>query len=267
MPHLICPVCRLPLEPAVTRWHCAKGHSFDLAREGYLNLLLAHQKNSPAPGDSAESLHARRAFLQANHYGPLREAVVEVLAPLKARQLLDLGCGEGYYTQAMSSVAADIVGLDIAKPAIQLAARWCRGLTWVVASGASIPLADASVDVVCNLFTQLHVTEMLRVLAPGGHVLVVTPAWDHLWNVRERLFDEVRAHDPEKFLAGFESAFELRVQRRIAFELRLTPDSLRHLLLMTPYAWKARPEKRAALEEFPPEASDASFVLMLFRKF
>lgn len=248
------------------RWHCPQRHSFDTAREGYVNLLLAHQKNSVVPGDSAESLQARRAFLSAGHYRPLRDAVVDLLVPLKATRLLDIGCGEGYYTHAMTAAAADVVGLDIAKPAIQLAARCFRGVTWVVASGASIPLADASIDVVCNLFTQLHVAEMLRVLVAGGHVLVVTPAPDHLWNIRERLFDEVRAHEPDKFLAGFESAFELCAQQHVRFELRLTPDSLRQVLMMTPYAWKARPERRAALEERGLGASNASFVLMLFRK-
>ncbi|MGQ0699356.1 MAG: putative RNA methyltransferase [Panacagrimonas sp.] len=266
MPSIICPVCRLPLEQNPKTWRCAQGHSFDAAREGYVNLLLAHQKNSPSPGDSAESLKARREFLQAGHYRPLLDAVLELLRPLRAQNLLDVGCGEGYYTGAMTTVSADVTGLDIAKPAIQMAARSYRDVTWLVGSGAAIPLADASVDVVSNLFTQLHIDEIRRVLKPDSHSLVVTPSSNHLWDVRERLFGEVRAHEPDKFLAGFEASFELRERREIRVDLQLTRQSLRKLLAMTPYVWKARPEMRATLELHESFTTQASFVLMLFRK-
>jgi len=272
---IVCPVCRLGLDRQSDAWRCPQGHSFDVAREGYVNLLLVQQKSSTDPGDSPDMVIARREFLQAGHYQPLRQAVLDVLsttavrAPAHGAQhtaLLDIGCGEGYYTSAFGTIADEVVGLDIAKPAIRLAAKRFSGITWLVGTGAQLPIADASVNWVSCLFTQLHIDEIHRVLVPHGHVLVVTPAPEHLWTVREGLFEEVHAHEPDKFLAGFESRFTLAARREIRFELQLIRQSLGQLLLMTPYVWKARPERRAALEQHPSFTTEAAFTLLLFEK-
>lgn len=224
------------------------------------------QKKSLTPGDSLEMLKARRDFLQAGHYLPLLDALVEMLSPLKAKSLLDIGCGEGYYTNALTAAAPEVIGLDIAKPAIQLAAKRFPKVTWLVASGAALPIADRSVDIVCNIFTQLHIRQMYRVLQTDGHVLIVSPALKHLWSLREQLFDEVHAHEPEKFLQDFSPLFQLVTNRTVQFSLTLDQPALRQLLMMTPYAWKAKPDKRAALEQSTGLATEAAFSLMLFRK-
>jgi 23S rRNA (guanine745-N1)-methyltransferase len=270
MTTFICPLCRLPLERGEKVWRCEENHSFDVAREGYVNLLPVQHKNSRDPGDDPQMVMARREFLQSGYYQPLREAVLALLAPLQSlqqlRSLLDIGCGEGYYTDAFAAIAAEVTGLDIARPAIRLAARRFPGITWLVGSGALLPLADASVDLVSNLFTQLHIDEMHRVLRPGGHVLMVTPAPVHLWSIREQLFDEVHAHDPDKFLAGFETLFDLQSRQELRFTLNLTQLGLQQLLQMTPYSWKARPERRTALAEREAYVTEAAFSLMLFRR-
>jgi 23S rRNA (guanine745-N1)-methyltransferase len=263
---ILCPLCRLALDREPKTWHCANGHSFDVAREGYVNLLPVQHKNSLEPGDDPQMVTARREFLQAGHYRPLLDAVLEVLAPLSPRSLLDVGCGEGSYTGAFGAVAGQVIGLDIAKPAIRLAARRFPGHLWIVGSGTQIPVGTGDVDAVCNLFAQLHVGELARVLKPEGHLLVVTQAPDHLWSLREQLFDEVRPHDPDKFLAALDAAFELQARREVRFALDLAQSDLRRLLQMTPYAWKARPERRAALETRDAFATQASFTLMLFRR-
>lgn len=266
MPSLICPLCRQPLDVQPKVWRCASGHCFDVAREGYVNLLPVQHKHSREPGDTVESLKARRDFLQAGHYQPLRDAVLSLLAPLKAGSLLDIGCGEGYYTSAFVDLAPDVTGLDIAKPAIQLAAKRFRGITWLVGSGALLPLADGSLDLVTHLFTHLHLEEVRRVTRSGGHVLVVTPGPAHLYSMRAGLFDEVRAHEPDKFLAGFDTDFEPCDQKTERYALDLPRESLQQLLQMTPYVWKARPEKRAALEARDSLQTEAEFSLLLFRR-
>jgi len=266
MPSLICPLCRHPLIRSDRTLACDNRHSFDVAREGYVNLLPVQQKKSRDPGDNPEMVQARRDFLEAGHYAPLRDAVVARLAALKPDALLDIGCGEGWYTRDMATAAADVTGLDIAKPAVRLAAKKHPGITWLVASGAQLPLADASVDAVCSLFSPLPVAEMQRVLKPGGHVLVARPAPDHLWAIREGLFGEVQAHQPEKFLPELQAAFSLLEQAEIRFPLPLTQSALKQLLAMTPYVWKAKPERRAALEANPAFATEAAFSLMVFRK-
>jgi 23S rRNA (guanine745-N1)-methyltransferase len=237
-----------------------------VARDGYVNLLPVQHKHSREPGDTPDSLKARREFLQAGHYQPLRDAVIGLLSPLKPAALLDVGCGEGYYTSALPEVAEDVTGLDIAKSAIQLAAKRFRGITWIVGSGAQLPVADASMDIVTHLFTHLHIEDLLRVVKPGGHVLVVTPGAEHLYALRAELFDEVRAHVPEKFLAGFEGRFVLQERREVSAALSLNRHSLQQLLSMTPYAWKAKPEKRAALEARDSLLTNAVFSLLLFKR-
>lgn len=266
MAAIICPLCRHALERGDKVWRCDKGHSFDVAREGYINLLPVQHKNSRDPGDDPQMVMARREFLQAGHYQPLREAVLKLLAPLRAQSILDIGCGEGYYTDVFTQVANEVIGLDIARPAIRLAAKRYPAITWLVGSGALLPVANASIDVVCNMFTQLHINEMQRVLKSQGYVLVVTPAPDHLWSIREQLFDEVRAHDPEKFLASFEALFELQAQQKISFALDLNQPSLQQLLQMTPYAWKAKQDRREALEAQLSFTTEAAFTLMLFKQ-
>jgi len=266
MPEILCPLCRQPLHRQPRVWRCPGEHSFDVAREGYVNLLPVQHKHSREPGDSAAMVTARREFLQAGHYQPLREALVELLRPLGAGSLLDVGCGEGWYTSALPAVAGEVIGLDIAKAAVQSAAKRHRGITWLVGSAAHLPFADAALDLVCSLFTPLVEPEMQRVLRPGGHALVVTPAPDHLWSLRERLFVEVRPHEPDKFLPGFEAQFDLRTRQELGFALSLGQADLRRLLAMTPYAWKAKPERRAALESSAGLETQAAFSLLLFQR-
>lgn len=267
MPHLICPLCHEPiLHTQPKSWQCNNNHNFDVAREGYLNLHVVQHKKSRDPGDNPDMVKARRSFLQADYYQPLRDAVAEMLQPLAAQSLLDIGCGEGYYTSHFRKVIADVIGLDIAKTAIQLAAKRFKDITWLVGSGAMLPIADASIDIVSSMFSPLPIAEMVRVLKNQSYVLVATPAPRHLWTVREGLFDEVQAHEPDKFLAGFEESFTLHSRREVTFPLLLSNQALKDLLLMTPYVWKAKPEKRAALEQLDQFETEAAFTVLLFQK-
>ncbi|TDU31279.1 23S rRNA m(1)G-745 methyltransferase [Panacagrimonas perspica] len=264
---LVCPLCAGPFDIQNGVWRCTAGHTFDVAREGYVNLLPAHHKHSKDPGDRPESLQARRAFLDAGHYAPLRAALVERLSALRPTGLLDIGCGEGYYTAAMAAQASTTVGLDIAKPAIRLAAKRHSGITWVVGSGARLPVASESVDVICTLFTPLHEAEMARVLRPGGRVLMVTPDAAHLHDLRAALFDVVEPHEPEKFRKGFEPLFEFVDQQAVRYPLALSPRDVNLLLEMTPYAWKARPERRVELEAREAGLqTEAAFSMLEFTK-
>jgi 23S rRNA (guanine745-N1)-methyltransferase len=160
----------------------------------------------------------------------------------------------------------EVIGVDIAKPAIRLAAKSCREVIWLVGSSALLPLADASIDCVSSLFSPLPIDEILRVLKPTGTVLLVTPAPEHLWTLRQQLFETVQAHEPDKFLADFEAQFELRHRSQIEFELRLAKTSLKQLLLMTPYAWRAKPDRRAALESSEKFTTSAAFTVLLLQK-
>lgn len=265
---IVCPLCRQPLVPDGASHACAAGHRFDQAREGYLNLLPVQHRRSRAPGDNTDMVRARRAFLDAGHYRPLRDAVMAILGELAPQRLLDIGCGEGYYTQAMADAVPAVTGIDIARDAVRLAARRDARVRWLVAGSARLPLADHSIDAACSLFSPLPVAELLRVLVPGGHLLVATPAPDHLQALRAVLFDEVRPHRPDKFIGELAPALQPAGQREIRFPMVLDRTAREQLLTMTPYGWRASPARRLLL--CGPASAEtmtvsAAFSLLVFR--
>ncbi|HGH3645927.1 TPA: putative RNA methyltransferase [Acinetobacter baumannii] len=264
--NLMCPVCRQRLELVSKTWRCEQGHSFDIAKQGYVNLHVVQHKHSKNPGDTPESVDARRAFLQGGYYQPLQQAVVHLLKDLKAKMVLDIGCGEGYYTSAMQQVVEQCIGVDIAKNAVQRAAKLNDKVTWVVGTGATLPVVNQSMDVCTSLFSPIPQTEILRVLKDDGYLIVVTPATDHLYAMREALFEQVNPHTPQKFVEQLQDLFELKEQQVIDAPLVLDQQALKNLIAMTPYAYKASPERRMQLEQRAHLQVTASFQIYLFQK-
>ncbi|HDK8954308.1 TPA: methyltransferase domain-containing protein [Acinetobacter baumannii] len=264
--NLMCPVCRQRLELVSKTWRCEQGHSYDIAKQGYVNLHVVQHKHSKNPGDTPESVDARRAFLQGGYYQPLQQAVVHLLKDLKAKIVLDIGCGEGYYTSAMQQVIEQCIGVDIAKNAVQRAAKLNDKVTWVVGTGATLPVIDQSMDVCTSLFSPIPQTEILRVLKDDGYLIVVTPATDHLYAMREALFEQVNPHTPQKFVEQLQDLFELKEQQVIDAPLVLDQQALKNLIAMTPYAYKASPERRMQLEQKAHLQVTASFQIYLFQK-
>ncbi|MDC4542745.1 methyltransferase domain-containing protein [Acinetobacter baumannii] len=264
--NLMCPVCCQRLELVSKTWRCEQGHSYDIAKQGYVNLHVVQHKHSKNPGDTPESVDARRAFLQGGYYQPLQQAVVHLLKDLKAKMVLDIGCGEGYYTSAMQQVVEQCIGVDIAKNAVQRAAKLNDKVTWVVGTGATLPVIDQSMDVCTSLFSPIPQTEILRVLKDDGYLIVVTPATDHLYAMREALFEQVNPHTPQKFVEQLQDLFELKEQQVIEAPLVLDQQALKNLIAMTPYAYKASPERRMQLEQKAHLQVTASFQIYLFQK-
>lgn len=268
---VICPLCQHPLTQTSTRWFCTHSHSFDVAKEGYVNLLPVQHKKSRSPGDTPEAVQARREFLQAGYYQPLRELIQTWLDELNPTAVLDLGCGEGYYTSMMIREGRHVIGLDIAKPAVQTAAKRYSSknndqVQWLVASGANIPVQTASLDMVTSFFSPLPEVEMDRILQQQGYVLMATPAPMHLFSMREALFGVVQLHEPEKFIQHLSPHFELVREQVLTYDLSLEQQALKQLLSMTPYAWKAKLACRQQLEAHESFVTQASFCLYLFKK-
>ena len=263
---LMCPVCRQALVLKDKTWRCASNHSYDVAKQGYVNLHVVQHKHSKNPGDTPESVQARRAFLSAGFYAPLQQAVVQKIRELRIENLLDIGCGEGYYTNAMQAEVLQCVGVDIAKTAVQVAAKLNKDVTWVVGTGAVLPVLEASIDLCTSLFSPIPEQEILRVLKPKAYLMVVTPAQDHLYAMREALFDEVNPHEPHKFVEQLSENFELVSNVVIDAPMTLQQQDLKHLIAMTPYAYKAKPELRQALEQQPEFTVKAHFQIYLFQK-
>lgn len=263
---LMCPVCREALHLTEKTWHCANHHSYDVAKQGYVNLHVVQHKHSKNPGDTAESVQARRAFLSAGFYAPLQHAIVAKIRELKIENLLDIGCGEGYYTDAMQTEVLQCVGVDIAKNAVQVAAKLNKNVTWVVGTGAILPVLDASIDLCSSLFSPIPKQEILRVLKPEAYLLVVTPATEHLYAMREALFEEVNPHESHKFVEQLQDVFELVDESVVDAPLTLQQADLKNLIAMTPYAYKAKSERRQALEQEQQFKLNAQFQIYLFKK-
>ncbi|PTU75530.1 putative RNA methyltransferase [Pseudomonas mangrovi] len=251
---LICPVCQAPLSEADGGVACEAGHRFDRARQGYLNLLPVQHKKSRDPGDNAAMVEARRRFLDGGHYAPIAERLAQRVAELAPATWLDIGCGEGYYSERIARALPDARGyaLDISREAVRRACKRAPQMTWMVASMARIPLADASCGVLTSVFSPLDWAEVLRLLPPGGVLLRVGPTREHLMELRQRLYDEVRDYDDEKHLAQLPAG--LQHSRSETLELRLPlaeAQDRADLLAMTPHGWRASAERRAAVIEAP----------------
>lgn len=269
---LICPVCKSPLQQQEQRLGCEHNHSFDRARQGYWNLLLPQRKRSKEPGDSADMVQARQRFLQAGHYAPLAQAIIDLLQPYvqtaQAGKLLDLGCGEGWYTdQLQRQLKLNVAGLDISKPAIRTASRRNPNILWMVATGADIPLADESVDMASLIFGRLLPEPTARVLKPGGLMLVVYPGPEHLRALRGLIYEQVRdssGFSPEQALA---QQFEPVSLERLAFEFRLdNAEAVQDLLSMTPHGQRLNSAARERIAACSALTEQADFRLSLLRK-
>lgn len=315
----ICPLCQSPLQPALDTWRCdgslhAKqtNHPFDVARQGYVNLLPVQQKKSKEPGDSQASIEARKRFLSAGYYQPLQALICQKMAELltkdklvakqtsKPVNWLDIGCGEGYYTQAMAQAGMDtLIAADISKPAVVELAKASKAThsLWyqekvtadsklaegfkiadgstkamiypLVTSAAHLPLRTNSIDGISSIFSPILPTAFNDVLTSEGYLIIAKPDVGHLATVREALFDDVREHDSDKFLQELAPYFTLLNTYNVSTEFTLSADDLADLLTMTPYAYRARSEKRQALlasvstEKF---ATEAKFVVYILQK-
>ena len=247
---LICPICGEPLLQNGGSLLCGRNHSYDIARQGYVNLLPVQQKHSLAPGDTPEMLAARRAFLDEGHYSAIRNDVIRALdgIPGGVKAMADVGCGEGYYTAGFQRIFPQtrVIGADISKAAVRMAAPRDRNICWITATASRLPVKDGFVDAVTAMFSLLCEEEFSRILRPGGRVIEVTAGTRHLIELKRIIYDDVFAqHKCPKAPAGFLREIGCELRR---FTMTLDGRQLRNLLLMTPHTLRVRPENRARIE-------------------
>ncbi|MCP4465542.1 MAG: methyltransferase domain-containing protein [Halieaceae bacterium] len=255
---ILCPQCQQPLQHDQQRWFCDNRHSFDIARQGYCNLLTVQHKRSRQPGDDAEMVAARSHFLDAGYYQALADAIKQQCQDIIKQQSLssitvcDAGCGEGYYSAQLfellqAQLPCQLTGIDISKFAVRAAARRNKHCQWFVASSSRLPFTDHSCDIILSLFSPLPATEFLRCLKPEGHLLIAATGQQHLIELRQQLYDRVKedAYDPGKDLGD---CFQL--DRSTTIEQTITlkqSQQILDLLAMTPHYWRSTPEKKQQL--------------------
>ena len=232
---------------------CANAHSFDRARSGYLNLLLA--KSSAEPGDSAPMLQSRRVFLQGGFYDGMSAAVNERVGHLAGgtpgSQIADIGCGEGFFTARLkrSQPSAVVYGVDISRPGVRMATSWDREIHWIVASLHRSPFLPHSLDVVVSMFAPIDAADARRVVRDDGALVTATPGPDHLDALRSLLYKDVQPHPATPALMAGDVLFGAPASTRVRYSAVVdTSAQIMNLLAMTPYYWNISRDTRARVE-------------------
>lgn len=269
---LICPICQEALIHEKKRYSCSNKHSFDIARQGYVNLLLANQKGSTQAGDSQEMMHNRHSFLTAGYYQPLADNIVQQISKqsdtIASRTILDVGCGEGYYIRYIKEQLPDshCFAVDISKEAVKIAARQSKNIIFAVANSYHLPVQAESVDTLLVVFSPTDEAVLAQVCKPQGDLIIVTPHLGHLQELRDHIYDDIRPYDDRKH-TQLEQYFDLIHQEHIQYQIKLDNSHAIHALLgMTPFYWRTSQEKRQELETLQELKTSVSFTVSRYQK-
>ncbi len=266
----ICPVCGKNLELSGNSYVCEKGHSFDRARSGYVNLLLSKHIGKAVHGDNKLMVQARRDFLDKGYYSPLCDALCEAVAEnLNGSVIIDAGCGEGYYTSAIIdklnelNIAADVFGADISKAAVEYSSKRCKSGKFAVASVFHLPVADSSCDMLVTLFAPYCGEEYSRVLKKGGIMIMAIPSAEHLWELKQAIYDTPYKNEVKPYeLEGF----EFIEAKKITYTMELgSQEDINALFSMTPYYYRTGREQQEKLSKLCSLRTKADFELLVYR--
>ena len=260
---LICPVCKEDILKNNKTYKCSNNHSFDIHKSGYVNLLLSNRMNSKLPGDNKLMVEARRSFLKKGYYSSLLFALNEIIDGLNPASVLDLGCGEGYYTDGIYKENRLIFGVDISKTALAYAARENKNITYAVGSVFNLPIKDESVSLIISLFAPYSGDEFLRVLNKSGHLIMVIPAREHLFELKSAIYESPYENVPKDYtLSGFEFENKTVIKEKITITDKIDIDNL---FKMTPYYYKTKKEDYDKIKELDFLETTINFEILKYR--
>jgi 23S rRNA (guanine745-N1)-methyltransferase len=259
--NIACPIDGERLVSSGKQLSCSNGHTFDIARKGYVNLLPVQHKRSKQPGDSKAMVLARSRFLDSGIYMPVAKKLNElVLSQMREDRdlcVLDAGCGEGYYLDRLchflseqdGQASLSFIGLDISKDAILQSSRRNKQICWLVGTNRQPPVLAESVDIILCLFGFVSVEGFSKILKPGGLLILVDPGAEHLKELREIIYPEVNKTEQNETVAE-QSGFTSLMKEALTYHARIdSNEQINHLLLMTPHFYRASREGRARAEK------------------
>ena len=274
---------------------CGRNHTYDISREGYVNLLLANQKNAKEPGDSKFMVDSRQDFLAKGYYDSLAEEINKVMmefiaqAVVKARSegreeaeagagrdrnILDIGCGTGFYSGKLKESLTKkgfgervrIYGIDISKPAVQKASKSFQGINFCIGSSFHLPYLDESLDIIFSIFSPFDSKEVFRVLKPGGMILLTRPGESHLKELAELIYGRSELQGTPLDLSADIEVSTVK-NYRLKYEIHLKDNrDIMNLVSMTPYYWHLNAENKERLDGLREYKVSMDFQLSISRK-
>lgn len=267
----ICPICGTILTKSQKQYTCEKNHTYDRAKSGYVNLLMDSMKNSKIPGDNKLMVTARNNFLNNGYYSILLNNLCKTVEKFGKEDMiiLDVGCGEGYYTEGLYTSLKDkfqniyMGGVDISKLALEKAGKRSKEIDFVVASGFHIPVRDNSFDIVLNLFAPYCGEEYTRVLNSDGTLILVIPSENHLWELKKIVYPTPYKNDPKDYnLEGFTLLEKVHVTDIV--DISSNEDVL-SLFSMTPYYYKTAKQDYEKLLSITNLKTTIDFEILIYK--
>ena len=260
---LICPKCKQPLLKEAHSYVCEQQHCYDIARRGYVHLLLGHHGGS---GDDKDMITSRTRFLSKGYYQPLCDAVCKVLEKQQPATLVDAGCGEGFYTNQIKQTLphCEIYGFDLSKYGVDEACKAHNGVVYAVANVFHLPVLSKSFDALVSIFAPFDVEEILRILKPGGYFLKVGPGERHLFELKQVVYEDVYENECSLLL---DERFAFVDATILEYPMHLpSQEDIHALFQMTPYYWKSPKEGSEHLLSLQELTTTAQFRIECYRK-
>lgn len=277
--NLACPLDGERLEHSNNQLVCKNGHSFDIARQGYVNLLPVQHKRSKQPGDSKAMVLARTEFLNTGIYQAIANKLTETVSlhmPVYNEIcIMDAGCGEGYYLHAVFNSLSNegddarlsLIGLDISKDAIIQSSKRNRQISWLVGTNRQPPVEEESVDIILCLFGFLCIEAFTKALKPGGKIILVDPGPEHLKELRKIIYPELKKSEQSSLLKNEIKDFLLLKREQLQFNKKISSnEKIKQLLVMTPHFYRASKEGRQAASSLDELDITVDVVFRVFQK-
>lgn len=269
MHDFICPLCGAKFIRDDKIVKCENGHCFDIAKQGYVNLVPSGRLPGHIHGDNKEMVRARRDFLNAGYYTPLAESLSDIFKKYVPENgcILDCGCGEGFYSSYISeklvSQNIDVLATDISRDAVAYAAKR-GGIRCAVANTFRLPVESNGCDAILSICAPISPDEFLRILKVGGYSVIVVPANRHLWNLKSAVYLSPYENEHELLpLPGF----QLKEKVNISFAVEIdNAEQIRNLFTMTPYAYNSNREDQMRLMKLDKLSDNAEFSIFVFEK-
>lgn len=267
--HLICPICKMPLFGVERALKCDRGHSFDFAKSGYINLLNPGKMNNAKAGDSKEMIRARSAFFSGGNYSKIQDKICDLVCEFAPNVVIDAGCGEGYYTNAIATLSgACTLGFDMSKHGCESASKRAKALgeraLFCVGNIFDLPVYSECADIVVNMFAPVAHNEFYRVLRDGGHLIVASAGERHLEGLKRAIYDDVYLNEVD--IPSYEDFELLRTESVLYNTTIYGRETIWALFEMTPYYHRTTLADKKKLEALDALDTTVEVDFLIYKK-